>query len=188
MRWGMGRLRSVGLWRYHPRGHVTGSCTSGAEGRAHGPYHAATTAGHHHCLFRARPARTTAVRLHPRVGTPGPTASSLGGPCCGPAGEFWPTCQEPHHGGVERILAPPEISALDQAEQWALATPGLSGIGREDDGAIFGTRERYNPPQVPTPMIGVPQLSANDVPDLPFPLQTDLFQLLWCPNDHDEPW
>ena len=24
-------------------------------------------------------------------------------------------------------------------------------------------------------MIGVPQLSANDVPDLPFPLQTDLF-------------
>jgi hypothetical protein len=143
----MGRLRSVGLWRYHPRGHVTGSCTSGAEGRAHGPYHAATTAGHHHCLFRARPARTTAVRLHPRVGTPGPTASSLGGPLLWPpAGEFWPTCQEPHHGGVERILAPPEISALDQAEQWALATPGLSGIGREDDGAIFGTRERYNPP------------------------------------------
>lgn len=129
-----------------------------------------------------------AVRLHPASARQAPLPAPSAAPCCGPAGEFWPTCQEPHHGGVERILAPPEISALDQAEQWALATPGLSGMGREDDGAIFGTRERYNPPQVPTPMIGVPQLSANDVPDLPFPLQTDLFQLLWCPNDHDEPW
>jgi hypothetical protein len=135
-------------------------------------------AGSHDGRFACTPASARQAPL------PAPSAA----PCCGPAGEFWPTCQEPHHGGVERILAPPEISALDQAEQWALATPGLSGIGREDDGAIFGTRERYNPPQVPTPMIGVPQLSANDVPDLPFPLQTDLFQLLWCPNDHDEPW
>ena len=50
-----------------------------------------------------------------------------------------------HHSPLLDLLAPPEISALDQAEQWALATPGLSGIGREDDGAIFGTRERYNP-------------------------------------------
>ena len=87
-----------------------------------------------------------AVRLHPASARQAPLPAPSAAPCCGPAGEFWRTCQEPHHGGVERILAPPEISALDQAEQWALATPGLSGIGREDDGAIFGTRERYNPP------------------------------------------
>lgn len=29
---------------------------------------------------------------------------------------------------------------------------------------------------------------TRDVPELPFPDGTDLFQLLWCPNDHDEPW
>jgi hypothetical protein len=32
------------------------------------------------------------------------------------------------------------------------------------------------------------QLYARDVPDLPFPDHTDLFQLLWCPNEHGEPW
>jgi hypothetical protein len=129
-----------------------------------------------------------AVRLHPRVGTPGPTAAPSAAPCCGPAGEFWPTCQEPHHGGVERILAPPEISALDQAEQWALATPGLSGIGREDDGAISAPGSATTPPTGTYPddrgaaTVGQrcagPAVSPADRP----------FQLLWCPNDHDEPW
>ena len=86
-----------------------------------------------------------AVRLHPASARQAPLPAPSAAPCCGPAGEFWPTCQEPHHGGVERILAPPEISAMDQAEQWALATPGLSGMGREDDGAIFGTRSATTP-------------------------------------------
>jgi hypothetical protein len=97
-------------------------------------------AGSHDGRFACTPASARQAPL------PAPSAA----PCCGPAGEFWPTCQEPHYGGVERILAPPEISALDQAEQWALATPGLSGIGREDDGAISApgsatTPHRYLP-------------------------------------------
>lgn len=41
---------------------------------------------------------------------------------------------------------------------------------------------------VPYPMIGVLQVYARDVPELPYPEGTDLCQLLWCPNNHDEPW
>ena len=33
-------------------------------------------------------------------------------------------------------------------------------------------------------MITVLQLTAEDVPELGFPQGKDLFQLLWCPNDH----
>jgi hypothetical protein len=81
---------------------------------------------------------------------------------------------------------PPEITSWDQAVQWAQGT-SLSVV-RENDGPIFGERHRYQPPTVPTPLIGVLQLYALDLPDLPFPEHTDLFQLLWCPNDHDAPW
>ncbi|PXF46955.1 hypothetical protein BWQ96_03293 [Gracilariopsis chorda] len=35
-------------------------------------------------------------------------------------------------------------------------------------------------------LIPVIQLTQNDVPELPFPVMSDLFQLLWCPEDHDE--
>jgi len=37
------------------------------------------------------------------------------------------------------------------------------------------------------PYVTVLQLRRDDVPELGFPTDTDLFQLLWCPNDH-EPW
>jgi hypothetical protein len=38
------------------------------------------------------------------------------------------------------------------------------------------------------PLVGVLQVYARDVPELPFPDGTDLFQLLWCPNTHEDPW
>lgn len=128
-----------------------------------------------------------ALRLHPRTGGPGPNDSSLGGPLLWPAGEAWPACQEPHCG-FERVPAPPEITSMDQAARWAMATPGISMVGREGNGPIYGEQRRCQPPDVPAPMIGVLQLYARDVPDLPFPEHTDLFQLLWCPNSHDAPW
>ena len=37
------------------------------------------------------------------------------------------------------------------------------------------------------PHVSVLQLRRADVPELDFPLDTDVFQLLWCPNDHDDP-
>ena len=37
------------------------------------------------------------------------------------------------------------------------------------------------------PLVPVLQLFAEDVPELPFPADTDVLQVLWCPFDH-EPW
>jgi hypothetical protein len=131
------------------------------------------------------PLARLAVRLHPRAGTPGHNDSSLGGPLLWPASDPWPICQQPHDQ-LERIPMPPEITSWDQAVQWAQGT-GLSVV-REGDGPIFAQRHRYQLPELASPLGGVLQLYARDVPELPFPNHTDLFQLLWCPNDHGEPW
>jgi len=40
-------------------------------------------------------------------------------------------------------------------------------------------RDAPHPPPIP-----VLQLRRDDVPELPFPEKTDLFQLLWCPTEH----
>jgi len=37
------------------------------------------------------------------------------------------------------------------------------------------------------PCVAVLQLRRVDVPELEFPKGTDLFQLLWCPKDHEDP-
>jgi hypothetical protein len=44
------------------------------------------------------------------------------------------------------------------------------------------------PHKGPVALVPVLQLYARDLPELPFPESTDLFQLLWCPNWHGEPW
>ena len=46
--------------------------------------------------------------------------------------------------------------------------------------AVHSTKPTGNP------YVGVLQLRREDVPELGFPADTDLFQLLWCPNDHDD--
>jgi Domain of unknown function (DUF1963) len=38
------------------------------------------------------------------------------------------------------------------------------------------------------PYVPVLQLHHDDVPELPFPTGRDIFQLLWCPSDHADPW
>ncbi|HEX6676607.1 MAG TPA: DUF1963 domain-containing protein [Actinomycetes bacterium] len=131
------------------------------------------------------PLARQAVRLHPRAGAPGRNDSSLGGPLLWPAEQSWPACQEPHYQS-ERFPVPPEITAWDQAVRWGQAA-GV-GVLREGDGPIYAERWHYLPPEEPSPLVGVLQLHARDVPELPFPEHTDLFQLLWCPNHHDLPW
>jgi hypothetical protein len=37
------------------------------------------------------------------------------------------------------------------------------------------------------PLVTVMQLRAADFPEMPFPPGADLFQVLWCPRDHDFP-
>jgi hypothetical protein len=78
------------------------------------------------------------------------------------------------------LPVPSEITSWDQAVQWA-RTVGTCVL-REGDGRIYTKRWSYQSPEVPSPLAAVLQLYAHDVPELPFPERTDLFQLLWCPN------
>src|SRR4051794_25602761 len=41
-------------------------------------------------------------------------------------------------------------------------------------------------PEHDLPFIAVLQLLREDVPELPFPEDMNLLQVLWCPEDHDE--
>jgi hypothetical protein len=84
------------------------------------------------------------------------------------------------------LPVPSEITSWDQAVQWA-RTVGTCVL-REGDGRIYTKRWSYQSPEVPSPLAAVLQLYAHDVPELPFPERTDLFQLLWCPMVHDAPW
>jgi hypothetical protein len=52
---------------------------------------------------------------------------------------------------------------------WDVAATGMSPITKPSGG----------------PYVTVLQLRRADVPELGFPADTDLFQLLWCPNDHE---
>lgn len=42
-------------------------------------------------------------------------------------------------------------------------------------------------PKDPYPMVAVAQLTAADFPELGFPDETDLVQVLWCPEWHEQP-
>ncbi|MEU1734606.1 hypothetical protein [Streptosporangium sp. NPDC020145] len=103
-------------------------------------------------------ARTT-VRLHPRPGTPGMHDSHIGGPLLWPADEPWPACSRPFRVWFN-----------------SGRTTGL----RFDD---FEER----PPDTPVAMVAVAQFYARDLPEISFPQGKDLLQVLWCPNDHDQP-
>ncbi|MEU5699624.1 hypothetical protein [Streptomyces aurantiacus] len=137
------------------------------------------------------PMARTAVRLHPRAGTPTAADSSIGGPLLWPSQEPWPTCPDhtgPRHHGVapddvrlgRRILS--EAWHRPRAEGADLLTPAEREI--VDRSSLSG-RTRI-PQDGPVPMIPVAQLYASDVPALPRPAGTDLLQVLWCPFDHDE--
>jgi hypothetical protein len=146
------------------------------------------------------PLARQAVRLHPRAGTPDEGASSLGGPLLWPAGAPWPTC-----GGLRLVdrrepIAPQDLQLLRELdaavrERYYLTAAEDAQRRRIVAGAVaidLRTGERIYPGPQPHPdpvaLMGVLQLYARDVPELPFPERTDLFQLLWCPNHHAAPW
>jgi hypothetical protein len=154
------------------------------------------------------PLARPAIRLHPRAGAPGPDDSSLGGPLLWPADEPWPACHGQLLGERRESIAPADLqrfrAILDAAHRrWrpaqgqaaTVTTKEAAEIERiqADAGSLDLTAgERVwlvpRPHQHPPPLVAVLQLYARDVPDLPFPDHTDLFQLLWCPNWHAAPW
>jgi hypothetical protein len=144
-----------------------------------------------------------AVRLHPRAGTPGRSDSSLGGPLLWPAEEPWPVCDGWLVTERREPIAPEDLQRLRRVHD--ATHDGGQPVGEE-------TMEEYDeririaaggsidtvagdrvflapqPHQDPAALVPVLQLYARDIPELPFRGQTDLLQLLWCPNWHDEPW
>ena len=53
--------------------------------------------------------------------------------------------------------------------------------------ALWDAFNTLEPPD-DRPYVSVLQLRKTDVPELGFPADTDTFQLLWCPSDHDDPF
>lgn len=129
------------------------------------------------------------VRLHPRAGRPDIRGSSLGGPLLWPADQPWPVCTRPHVNW-ERVPVPADITSWEEAEVWAATLGSLARLNtsafRLDGAPVEAVIDRSE--HRPCPLVGVLQIYARNVPDLPFPDGTDLFQLLWCPNNHGEPW
>ncbi|MFF8508585.1 hypothetical protein ACF064_10895 [Streptomyces sp. NPDC015492] len=134
--------------------------------------------------------RGTTTRLHPRPGRPGVSDSSVGGPLLWPADEPWPVCTEAHERGRGR--RPADIRRGREVMAAAHARTPYEGL-TEEERRIVGELEREHRvtgagETDPVPMIGLAQLYAKDVPDLPAgPAGTDLLQVFWCPFDAHGP-
>lgn len=132
--------------------------------------------------------RATATRLHPRPGDVDASQSSAGGPLLWPADEPWLTCPVEHRRGRaariteirgrrqlladawSRTPAPGERPGPNDAERELLRTLGRKSVRAEET-------EHYKS------LLPLAQLYARDVPDLPWPDDCDLLQVLWCPYD-----
>ncbi|MFB7929167.1 hypothetical protein ACFC4C_08650 [Streptomyces sp. NPDC056039] len=134
------------------------------------------------------PLARTAIRLHPRAGTPSATDSSIGGPLLWPAEEAWPNCPE-HKGPRHRGLDPVDIRLRRRilAEAWARPRAEGQELLTDEERVIVdrGVKKTHIAQNGPVPLVPVAQLYASDVPGLPCPEGADLLQVLWCPFDHD---
>ncbi|WP_051132766.1 hypothetical protein [Nocardia paucivorans] len=100
----------------------------------------------------------TTVRLHPKKRRPGVSDSHIGGPLWWPANEPWPTCTEPYLAWV----------------------PVVRPDGRH--GMRMGPTEA----EEPNPLVPIAQLWRRDFPEIDYPDDTDVLQVLWCPDEHDQ--
>ncbi|KZB80730.1 hypothetical protein [Amycolatopsis regifaucium] len=103
------------------------------------------------------PFTRTAVRLHPRAGTPTAYDSHIGGPLLWPADEPWPHCPD---------------TAPNAPAPGVIHTP-TAGL------------EAAHDCEKAMPLAGVAQFFRRDFPKSPFPDGTDLLQVLFCPDPHD---
>ncbi|BCL80942.1 hypothetical protein ccbrp13_34070 [Ktedonobacteria bacterium brp13] len=129
------------------------------------------------------PLARRAVRLHPRRGPePGPGESKVGGTFLWPANEPWPMCSVGHAQTEPRRRQDAEL-LRGEAGTWG-------PVNERNRGWYVNGSLSRGPDPMPTGQphgayVGVIQLRAADVPELGFPEGCDLFQLLWCPRDHD---
>ncbi|MFE6784453.1 hypothetical protein ACFVFF_19550 [Streptomyces sp. NPDC057680] len=132
----------------------------------------------------------TTTRLHPRPGRPGLSESSVGGPVLWPADEPWPVCTEAHGRGRGR--RPEDVRREREVWAAAQAREPYEGLTEEEQRLVEELKREHRVPGAseddPVPMIGLAQLYARDVPDLPAgPDGADLLQVFWCPFDAHGP-
>ncbi len=124
------------------------------------------------------PLARMATRLHPRPATLDVpvSASKIGGPILWPLADPWPTCGDP-----EYALQPVELAPDDPfSSMVARHSPGLARHGTAYDGVGVGLDD----PRHTGIVLPILQIRRADVRDLPFPEESDLFQLIWCSRLH----
>jgi len=142
------------------------------------------------------PLARSAIRLHPRPGSPSVRDSSVGGPLLWPAGEPWPHCEDVHlhvEADVFHRKSPTEVR-LERAMHMRWRPDRSPSFTAEEaaldmrNAAWLAERRDAGPPwpaECPVPMLPVAQLFLRDIPLLRPPGQADLLQILWCPYDHN---
>ncbi|MEU4301523.1 hypothetical protein [Kitasatospora aureofaciens] len=80
----------------------------------------------------------------------------------------------------------PGASGIGGPALWAVGAPWPHCTARHPEDEYLIPRSAPVPPTVPTALITLAHLRAEDAPHLPWPEGTDLLQVLWCPNDHDD--
>ena len=135
-------------------------------------------------LPQLTPLARTAIRLHPRPGSPSVRDSSVGGPLLWPPDEPWPHCEGPHTWDtVNPAMSPEDIRRLRRIRAAAASRP--RGRFTPEESAIMKQVNAGRPwPEDPVPMLPIAQLYVRDIPLLRPPGQADLLQVLWCPFDH----
>ena len=140
----------------------------------------------------------TAVRLHPRRAANLPVnVSKMGGLFFWPRTVPWPVCHARDAEDIYDLSRPEKLDELKVFLGHAYELQRLGGFAagspREpmrqwmnrqlDEVHELERRGRNGHCQ---PFLPLLQLSRDDFPTLPFPLDADLFQLLWCPYVHFE--
>jgi len=124
------------------------------------------------------PLARTAVRLHPRpaaVDVPA-SASKIGGPILWPLTDPWPTCGDLEYVVQQVELAPDDPFSIMAAQH----NPGLLRRGTAYEGSGVGPADQRHT-GIFLPIL---QIRRADVPELPFPAESDLFQMVWCSRLH----
>ncbi|WP_320783827.1 hypothetical protein [Streptomyces sp. CRN 30] len=133
------------------------------------------------------PSARTAIRLHPRAGSPSPSPheSSVGGPLLWPADEPWPHCDGPHPPDGNPATSPADVRLRRRIRAAAASrSPGRPRYTAEEKAADERIGVGHPWPDGPVALLPVAQLYVRDIPSTYAPERADLLQVLWCPFDH----
>lgn len=131
--------------------------------------------------------RTITTLLNPKRGNPNAGHSSIGGRLHWPEHEPWPMCEESHEDWYRTWEEAETEPLFSFSDVWSirLANAHWSDVA---EALLDKLRRNITVAEAraagPVPLIPVAQLHREHVPDLPWPDDADLFQLLWCPMEH----